>query len=127
MRRNAKWRSGGTATPVLVASTATRRSMRRRKPSYGLAAARSKREGPSGRLGSRPSVSAKKLPLPVSRSYRLARVSGAHLRSGHRTGERRGAGMPTMQVQSQSACGHFQCPLDKNPPLPASARAATPG
>jgi hypothetical protein len=33
--------------------------LRRRKPSYGLAAARSKREGPSGRLGSRPSVSAR--------------------------------------------------------------------
>src|ERR1039457_24726 len=31
---------------------------RRRKPSYGLAAARSKREGSSGPLGSRPSVSA---------------------------------------------------------------------
>ena len=56
MRRNAKWKSGGTATPALVASTAA--PMRRRKPSYGLAAVRSKREGPFGRLGSRRSVSA---------------------------------------------------------------------
>ena len=46
------------------------RPMRRRKPSYGLAAARSKRERPSGRLGSRPSVSAMILPL----SNRMAQI-----------------------------------------------------